>query len=98
MPWPADLAPGSTSPCSQLVARSKSRFLKLNHQQIQVQYQKLKCNLSKVPKYNSPKELYGEAVMEEMITGNVDPENLDTDMMTMMLIVDGDNDDHDDIR
>ena len=30
-----------------------------------------------MPKYNSPKELYGEAVMEEMITGNVDPEKLD---------------------
>ena len=51
-----------------------------------------------MPKYNSPKELYGEAVMEEMITGNVDPEKLDTDMMTKMLIVDGVNDDHDDIR
>ena len=35
-----------------------------------------------MPKYNSPKELYGEAVMEEMITGNVD-----TDKMTMMLMV-----------
>ena len=32
-----------------------------------------------MPKYNSPKELYGEAVMEEMITGNVDPEKLDPD-------------------
>ena len=40
-----------------------------------------------MPKYNSPKELYGEAVMEEMITGNVDPKKLDTDMMTMMLMV-----------
>ena len=29
-----------------------------------------------MPKYNSPKELYGEAVMEEMITGNVDLEKL----------------------
>ena len=40
-----------------------------------------------MPKYNSPKELYGEAVMEEMITGNVDPEKLDADMMTIMLMV-----------
>ena len=40
-----------------------------------------------MPKYNSPKELYGEAVMEEMITGNVNLEKLDADMMTMMLMV-----------
>ena len=32
----------------------------------------------KVPKYNNPKQLYGEAVMEEMISGtSVDPEKLD---------------------
>ena len=40
-----------------------------------------------MPKYNSPKELYGEAVMEEMITGNMDPENLDADMMPRMLMI-----------
>ena len=34
----------------------------------------------KVPKYNNPKQLYGEAVMEEMISGtSVDPEKLDPD-------------------
>merc|ERR1719219_441210 len=34
----------------------------------------------KVPKYNNPRDLYGDSVMEEMISGSsVDPSKLDPD-------------------